>query len=317
MNFDVEKRTILKVRHGSYAYGTNIESSDVDIKGVCIEPREYHFGFIHNFEQFEAMVSKGHPTDLTIYSLKKFAKLAASCNPNIIEVLHVDDSDVLFCDLFGEELRSIRDEFLSKRARYSFAGYAHAQLNRIKTHRTWVMNPPTDPPTRKEFHLSETSQVSKSELGAFDEATSSGMQIDLPKGVLTIFTREKQYRAAVTHYDQYLNWKKSRNPVRTELEAKFGYDTKHGGHLIRLMRMAREILVDHKVYVKRPDREEILAIRRGEWSYDKLIDEAAQIEAQCEELYKTSTLRHEPDMNKLNEFVVELTQRYIEYNDHF
>ncbi len=299
------------MRHGSHAYGTNTSTSDVDEKGVCIEPKEFHLGFLHNFEQHERYVSKGADKDLVIYSLKKFAKLAADCNPNIIEVLHVDQSDVLHIDEFGEELRSIKDEFLSKKARHTFSGYAHAQLKRIKTHRAWLLDPPKAPPSRKDFGLSETMKVSQSELGAFDASVTQGMEIELPREVLTLFTREKQYQSAKTHYDQYMHWKKTRNPARAELEAKHGFDTKHGAHLIRLMRMCKEILVLHKVLVKRPDRDELLGIRAGERSYDDLISEAERLEAECKELYETSTLRHEPDRVKLDGIVIDMTERYL------
>ncbi len=311
MNFDAQDRAILMVRHGSHAYGTNTPTSDLDIKGVCIEPRAYHFGFLNNFEQHEHMGSKSDGVDKVIYSLKKFAKLAADCNPNIIEVLHVDESDVLKIDEFGEELRAIKDEFLSKKAKFTFSGYAHAQLKRIKTHRSWLLNPPKEAPVRSAFGLSETTKVSASELGVLEAAVKEGIEIEMPKDVLALFTREKQYLAAKTHYDQYVNWCKSRNSARAELEAKYGYDTKHGGHLLRLMRMCREILVFHKVIVKRPDAKEILEVRAGNRSYDSVIDEAEKIETECEELYKTSTLRKEPDRVKLDNIVIDMTERYL------
>ncbi len=311
MNFDAENRAILMVRHGSQAYGTSTPTSDLDIKGVCIEPRQYHFGFLNNFEQHEHMGSKSDGVDKVIYSLKKFAKLAADCNPNIIEVLHVDQSDVLKIDEFGEELRAIKDEFLSKKAKFTFSGYAHAQLKRIKTHREWLLNPPKEAPLREKFGLSTTSKVSASELGAFDASLKEGIELDLSGDVLVLFTREKQYQAAKMHYDQYVNWCKTRNPARAELEAKFGYDTKHGGHLLRLMRMCREILVLHRVIVKRPDANEILDVRAGKRTYDSLIEEAEAIEAECEQLYLTSTLRKEPDRVKLDNFVVDVTERYL------
>ena len=217
MNFDVEQRTIILVRHGSHAYGTNTPTSDIDVKGVAIEPRSFHLGFLHTFEQFESMGTTtggnlarlrslaGKDADVVIYSLKKFAKLAADCNPNIIEVLHVDDSDIIHIDEFGEELRSIRNDFLSRKARHTFSGYAHAQLKRIKTHRQWLLNPPDAPPTRKQFGLSEETKISQSELGAFDAATEAGIEVNVPKEVLTIYTREKQYQAAKVHFDQYVH----------------------------------------------------------------------------------------------------------------
>jgi predicted nucleotidyltransferase len=314
MNFNVRARTIFYCRHGSHAYGLNVPTSDEDFKGVCVKPREAYFGFTQRFEQHEHMGSKSDGVDSVTYSLEKFAALAADCNPNIIEILHVADKHVLQIDEFGEELRSHRNEFLSKKAKFTFSGYAHAQLKRIKTHRAWLLDPPKAPPSRKDFGLSETSKVSKSELGAFDSMVEQGHEVELPKDVVTLFVKEKAYQAAKTHYDQYLNWVKTRNPARAELEAKFGYDTKHGMHLLRLQRMAKEILVDHVVYVDREargDREELLKVRFGKRSYDSLIEEAESLEAECEQLYQSSTLRKEPNRAALDKVIVDMTDRYL------
>lgn len=311
MHFDVENRTIILVRHGSHAYGTNIEGSDEDFKGVCIKPKECYFGFMQRFEQFEHMGSKSDGIDKVVYSLDKFASLAADCNPNIIEILHVDDNDVLHMDEFGEQLRSVRDKFLSKKAKFTFAGYAHAQLKRIKTHRSWLLDPPKGAPVREDFGLSDSHKVSKSELGAFDSMNEQGLADELPKGVITLFVKEKAYQAAKTHYDQYNNWVKSRNVARAELEAKFGLDTKHAMHLVRLMRMCKEILVTGKVQVKRPDFEELISIRNGAWSYDQIVAHAETLDAECDQLYLTSTLKKEPDRAALDRFVIDLTDRYL------
>jgi predicted nucleotidyltransferase len=311
MNFDADARTIFLTRHGSHCYGLNVATSDLDIKGICVKPKASYFGFLNGFEQVERMAAKGHENDTVIYSVDKFTKLASDNNPNIIEILFVDDSDVLKIDEFGEELRSIRNDFLSRKARYTFAGYAHAQLKRIKTHRSWLLNPPKQMPTRADFGLPLMEKVSKSELGAFNALVNDGKAVELPKDVLTLFNLENQYQNAETNWKHYQNWVKERNAKRAELEAKFGFDTKHGMHLIRLMRMCKEILSTGKVLVRRPDRDELLAIRNGLWSYDRVIDHAEDIEAQCGELYDSSPLPREPNREKLNEFLVNLTDRYL------
>lgn len=340
MNFNVEARTIFYCRHGSHAYGLNIPTSDEDFKGVCIKPREAYFGFTQRFEQHEHMGSKSGGVDSVTYSLEKFAALAADCNPNIIEVLHVANRDVIYIDEFGEELRGHRNDFISKKAKFTFSGYANAQLKRIKTHRAWLLDPPKAAPSRKDFGLLEASQVSKSELGAFDslmaqlgqegviaDSTKTSLEqavsinleardklgVEFPASVIALFTREKAYQAAKAHYDQYLNWKKTRNPARAELEAKFGYDTKHGMHLIRLLTMGVEILEEHVVYVDRTDRDRpyLMKVRNGEVSYDELIEKAQQLEKRVDELYVTSTLRKEPDRVRLDKLVVSMTERYL------
>lgn len=340
MNFDVDARTILLVRHGSHAYGTNVLGSDEDFKGVCIKPRESYFGFTQRFEQMEHMGSKSDGIDKVVYSLDKFASLAADCNPSIIEVLHVADKDIVKIDKFGELLREHRYDFLSKKAKFTFSGYARAQLHRIKTHRSWLLNPPKAAPERKDFGLTDNVKISKSELGAFDSMVSQGIDLNSinacitdesfldrvayaykylfgqkarPADVVTLFTREKAYQAAKTHFDQYLNWLKTRNPSRAAVEAKFGYDTKHGMHLWRLETMGVEILRDHTVNVDRTniDREKLLSIRRGEVPYDELIEGVERMEAECEVLYKTSTLRKEADRSKIDNFTVDMTAQYL------
>ena len=311
MHFDVKLRTIFRCRHGSHAYGLNVPTSDEDFKGVCIPPAECFFGFTKQFEQMEHMGSKSDGVDEVVYALRKFASLAADANPNIIEVLFVDDSDVILCDAYGQRLRDMRDTFISKRARHTFAGYACAQLHRIKTHRKWLLDPPKSVPSRKDFGLSEATKVSKSELGAYDSLLAQEIEVELPKDVITLFTREKAYQAAKTHYDQYVNWTKTRNPARAEFEKNFGYDVKHAMHLVRLMRMCKEILTTGEVIVKRPDREELLTIRRGEWTYDQVVECAEKFDAECEELYKTSTLPKEPNRAKIDELIVELTSEYL------
>lgn len=311
MNFDVDARTILLVKHGSHAYGLNVPTSDLDVKGVCIPPKNHYLGFVNRFEQHERMESKRSGVDSVVYSLAKFARLAADANPNIIEVLFVDDEDIVRMDNSGEQLRIARDEFISKRVKFTFSGYAHSQLKRIKTHRAWLLDPPKEPPSRREFGLPDCVKVSQSELGAFEAAVRDGIEVQLLADVLTLFTREKQYQAAKQRWDQYVGWKNGRNPARAELEAKFGYDTKHGMHLIRLMRMCNEILSTGRVLVRRYDKEDLLAIRRGERTYDSIVEEAELLDARCESLYATSTLRREPSMIRLDRIVIEITEKYL------
>lgn len=176
MNFNVEERTILLVRHGSHAYGLNTPESDVDEKGVCIPPKPYYFGFLHHFEQQVCEAKKGHPADSTIYSLSKFVSLAADCNPNIIEILHVEDEDVLKVDRFGERLREHRDLFISKKAAQTFTGYAWGQIKRMRRHREWLLNPPKKQPAREDFGLHPHVKLKEDNIKAAMAAVTRKLQ---------------------------------------------------------------------------------------------------------------------------------------------
>jgi predicted nucleotidyltransferase len=298
-------RTIFLTVVGSHSYGTNIEGSDVDVKGVCIPPKEIILGFDQNFEQSDQI-----DPDLVIYGLRKFMFLAANCNPNIIELLFTDPKFHLIKTEVGQKLLDHRDLFLSKRAKHTFSGYAISQLKRMRTHRAWLLDPPKKRPQRADFGLEEGKKVSSSVQGAFNSLLEKGASFD--GEVMQLLDREKKYNTAVNHWKQYENWKNTRNPARATLEAKHGYDVKHAMHLIRLMRMCREIITTGKVEVLRSDAQELIAIRNGAWSYEQLINWAEIQDKELDELYKISDiLPHQPDRKKLNKLCIELVEELL------
>jgi predicted nucleotidyltransferase len=306
----VVDRTVLFTVHGSRAYGLHTESSDYDYKGVAIPPAKYYHGFLNHFHQAECK-----EPDICIYDLRKFLQLAADCNPNIVEVLWTDDSDLVICTKFGEWLRGLREKILSQKAKHTFSGYAVSQLKRIRTHRKWLLNPPFKKPVRKEFGLPETTALSKDMMGAIRVVLSSDEPANFSREVMRTYERERSYHNALQEWHQYCNWKKNRNPERAALEAKHGYDCKHAMHLVRLMRMCREILETGKVVVKRPDREELLAIRNGAWGYDQLVEWAELQDKELNDVMRNSSLPHSPDRNFLDDQCQKMVEFALSTND--
>jgi uncharacterized protein len=107
---------------------------------------------------------------------------------------------------------------------------------------------------------------------------------------LEALNREKKYRAAKREWDSYQRWLVQRNPKRAEIEKKFGFDLKHATHLVRLLKMAREILEKKQVNVLRPDAEELLAIRNGAWSYEQIVEFAEREDEALNEVAKKCDL---------------------------
>ena len=134
---------------------------------------------------------------------------------------------------------------------------------------------------------------------------------NLKEEVVDILHRERLFKKEMKSYNSWLNWKKNRNPARHALEVKSGYDTKHGSHLVRLMRMGYEILTEGKVYVKRPDAEELLAIKNGMWSYEQVIQFANDMQAKLDEAYKTTTIQKSVDYEKVNALYHKIYEGYI------
>jgi hypothetical protein len=97
--------------------------------------------------------------------------------------------------------------------------------------------------------------------------------VGLDDNLVDVMQRERAYRSARDEWRRYQGWKATRNPARAALEATHGYDTKHGAHLVRLLRMGMEIAQEGQCHVWRGgrDAEELTAIRGGAWTYDQLV----------------------------------------------
>jgi uncharacterized protein len=403
MNFDVDAHTIFLGLTGSHAYGTARPGSDVDLRGCCVAPLHSRLSFRTHFEQFTWLPGSPsiageatplgpiyasaltraaeHPSagpslrsaaaapDVVIYDLAKLVALCAQANPNMLELLFLDEREILHTTPTWERLRAQRQAFLSQKVRHTFAGYARGQLERIRRHRDWLLDPPDHEPTRAEFGLPEQSLLSADERNRIEEsiakvirgwsvdeaielpgaerdvlrerlrefwfavvcaqtkpgstsdehddardderldeqlADAAGSSLGLGPAVLATLRRERRYRGARKRWEQFHRWQRERNPQRAALEAAHGYDTKHGMHLIRLLRMGLEILRSGEVRVRREDADELLAIRRGELDYDALITEADALELAMREALKTTALPREVDEQALDELLFEL-----------
>ena len=207
-------------------------------------------------------------------------------------MLYVDPKHILDNTESGQKLRDNRSLFLSTKAKHTFSGYAFAQLKRIKNHRKWIMFK-AERPKEEDFFTDKTRR------------TEAGKIIPYQK------FREHEFDVALKKYNQYLTWKKNRDPSRAALEEKYGYDCKHAMHLMRLLRMGQEILETGEVNVLRPDREELLQLRNGEWSYEKLIDEAEVAEQQLNYLYENSPLQKKPRDKEIDKLLIEITEEFL------
>jgi predicted nucleotidyltransferase len=126
---------ILRCVVGSTVHGLNLEGKDDrDETGVCIEPPEYVIGL----KTFEQHVYRTQPDgarsgpgdlDLTIYSLRKYCRLAKQGNPTVLLVLY--SPMIVTTSVLGDQLRTLAPSFVSKLAGNAFYGYMKAQRQRL------------------------------------------------------------------------------------------------------------------------------------------------------------------------------------------
>lgn len=114
---------IFKAVVGSHAYGTNVEGSDIDIKGVYIQDPE---DVLINGYKEQVDISK----DEVYYEIRRFIELCCKGNPTVLELLYSPMNCVKYVHPVWHLLVRERDKFLSKSCKYSFAGYAYSQIKK-------------------------------------------------------------------------------------------------------------------------------------------------------------------------------------------
>ncbi|MEI2579354.1 nucleotidyltransferase domain-containing protein [Scytonema sp. PRP1] len=293
---EVEQRTILIGLAGSHGYGLNRPDSDYDYRGVFIAPKRYYLGFDHIEQKDDGWDEPGMfpfldgNKDTVIYELKKIIQLLSGANPNVLELLWLNEYPVL--TPVGQHLIKHRQIFFSKKVKHTYSGYAFAQIKKMETHRKWLLNPPQKKPIPSDFDIEE-APLTKDELNAFleylyhlirgkieflEEAEQlyklltadidfKGVlkQYSLPdetleytqkltnsrKDFIRLLKKSQTYQIALREWKAYLSWQENRNPARAEMERKSGFDLKHGMHCVRLLRSGLEILRTGEVIVDR------------------------------------------------------------------
>jgi len=339
-------KLLSKFRAGSHLYGTNTPDSDIDTRGVFVSPKEYFLGFARRAERFSDKI-----TDTEYHSIQHFFKLALKCNPNIIEYFFIPDLQMISSSKQWDLIVENRDLFISSKAKYTFTGYAFSQMKRIKNHRAWLLTPPKKKPEREDFGLPpHKSLLLKDKIGAFNEIIANylkqigayhdlkdnllemeevhnykaiventskldfkaiGTIVPLSDNIMYALEKEKAYSSALMHWTQYQNWLKNRNPARAKLEANFGFDTKHFLHLARLMTEAKELMTTNKITFPRPDREYLLAIKNGLYTYEQAMEKFEKINDEMEEIYNNSILPKKPQLNKADDLCVKIVEEYL------
>lgn len=125
---DLSQFIIYRCQVGSKAYGLDGEDSDDDIRGIFLPQAHLHWSLFAIPEQLERC-DQHH--DEVFWELGKFVRLALKSNPNILETLWTPI--VLQATDVAEELRSIRNAFLSKHIYKTYSGYVLSQFRRMRS----------------------------------------------------------------------------------------------------------------------------------------------------------------------------------------
>lgn len=313
-------RVIFLTLGGSYSYGTNIETSDVDVRGCALNSPTDLIG-LSNFEQVVDT-----ETDTTIYGFNKLIGLLLNCNPNTIEMLGCKPEHYFMITDIGKEMIENRKLFLSQRAVHSFGGYANQQLRRLEN----ALARDKLSQARKEEHILKSLQ---SAVRSFENRYTA-----FDRGNIALFT-EKSEREELDR-EVFANIRLEKYPVRefnsimnelTSIVSAYeklnhrnhkkddAHLNKHAMHLIRLYLMCLDILEKEDIITYREeDHDLLMSIRAGEYQLEdgsyrsEFFEMVNELDKRLSYAKENTSLPDHPDMKRVEEFVMSVNRRSLD-----
>ena len=290
---------------GSFAYGTNTDTSDLDIRGIYRNPLDELIGIKKDSEQITDPNS-----DTVIYSFKKMIQLLANCNPNTIEILGLRDEQYLLLTDEGRLLLDQKEIFLSKRAIYTFGQYALSQLNRLinKSGRA-----------QGEILSNEHRSLSKS-MNAMEQRYNKeklNVSFNISNGIINtdFYAKDMPMEQLIAIMNElgsvHRDYAKSKRNDKAIEHSKLN---KHMMHLLRLYMMGIDILEKHEIVTYRAEEHDLLMdIRNSKYleadgitptkDFVTLLDEYKK---KFDDVAEKTTLPDKPDYNKINELAMKI-----------
>lgn len=314
------KNIILLGLGGSHAYGTNTETSDIDIRGCALNSKSE----ILTNENFECFIN--NETDTTIYAFNKLVALLGNVNPNTIEILGLKPEHYLYIHPIGQELLDNKKLFLSKMAVHSFGGYANSQLRRLDNKAARLVGQ-----AQMEQHIlnsiNNASYDFKNRYFPLSENDSISLYLD--NAVQEDFDKEIFMDIHLTHYplrDYKAMWSEMNNIVRDYSKVgrrnknaiEHNKLSKHMMHLVRLYLMCLDILERKEIVTYREkDHDFLMEIRNGKYLDDnrqpipEFFEMVDGLEKKLEYAKQNTDLPDKPNYKAIKEFTSSVNERIV------
>jgi predicted nucleotidyltransferase len=318
-NNNLGKNIILIGLGGSYAYGMNKDSSDLDIRGISLNKKEEVLLGI----DFEQVVDE--KTDTTIYSFNKMIELLTKMNPNTCEILGLQDWQYFYLHPIGKELLENRKMFLSKICIHTFGGYASSQLRRMENKAARLVGQ-----AQNEAYILKSINNAKYDFkNRYYPHDESDVKLYIDTAVQEGYDSEIFMDVCLKHYplrDWTGMWNEmkaivsSYNKIGKRNEKAISHDKlgKHMSHLIRLYMMCIDILEKEEIITYRTDEHDLLmSIRNGEFLDEnrqpttEFYDLLNEYEKRFDYAKNNTSLPDVPNHKRINEFKMYVNERIV------
>lgn len=336
------KMLLLDCISGSKAYGLATAQSDTDLKGVFLLPKNSYFGLqyteqvnnetndevYYELKRFVDLLAKNNPNILELLStpadcilyknpimdlLKQELFLSKLCQHTFAgyaqtQIKKAKGLNKKIVNPVDEERKSVLDFCFVVHGQGSIALSKWLEKNNYDQKDCGLVNINH---MREIYAVYHNSQLSNGHLkgicsgvNANDISLSSVEKGIEPLGILSY--NKDGYSSYCKDYKEYWDWVEKRNDARYQNTLDHGknYDAKNMMHTFRLLNMAEEIATEGRIIVRRNDRESLLQIRSGIFSYEELVERANEKVMKIEDLYKKSGLPDAPDLFKVESVLI-------------
>lgn len=323
---DIERNIVLKIRSGSHLYGTNTPESDEDFLGIFMPSEEYVFGteIIKEVDKSTVVKDKNgkntsEAIDCKYYEFRNFIRLARQGNPNIIEMLFVNEKNIIFINEIGKKILKNRDLFVSQECLKRILGYSNSQKHKmlIKTENLEELYAGLDVLNivSPKLTLAELSKSKDNEIEYEDENGNKKINT-------TVFFKysKSHIKCGDLCFERGLYAKKAKRMIEKRLEnaswrkegmLKNGYDTKFALHLLRLLKEADNLLTFKRLHFPLTWNHFLRRVKKGEYPLQEVLNIADRLEKQIRKEDWNFFLPKTPAYKKIEEFTIETMKEYF------
>lgn len=330
---------------GSRAFGLATENSDMDIRGVYYLPKEDFFGLnyipqisnetnditYYEIGRFVELLHKNNPNIMEVlaspedcilhknslmdlfkpedflsklckdtfagYAISQIKK-AKGLNKKILNPIDKERKSILdFCYiLHNQGSVSLKKWLLETRKNQEKCGLI--SINNTKGIFAVFYDEAGDLNYKGIIRNEEANQVSASSVPKEE------------KPIAYLFCNLDAYSIYCKDYREYWKWVSERNENRYNVNQQHGqnYDSKNMMHTIRLLQSCEQIFKTNSLSIRVENREELLEIKEGNWSYDAVMKKAQDLIKSIEYNYSLSKLPEFPDSKKTTKTLIEIRE---------
>jgi len=277
MNAEEKLKEVLKFPDystcaGSRLYGTNRESSDVDIRGFTFPPFEYLIGT----KEFKCQEMD---EDTKIYSVKYFLQLALKGDPESVERFFIPADKIFHFSDNAKRILALKDDIISMRIYRRIMGYSYSEWRKAMGTRLVV----TERTVTEDSVINDIRNIYSPEKEDMDH-------------VIDILMSKKERKV--------ISSKKDLGSKRKKEFDKYGYGVSSAAHSIRLVTELYELMITGKITFPLVNADLLKSIRQGKVKKEEAEKNYEEICMKVKKNEHNSILRDKPNEKHVwNEYI--------------